>query len=52
MRVAIVAAAEAVYNRASPAINGRGVVGWLLSPWAYLVARASGAVADWLDPIA
>lgn len=52
MRAAVVKAAEAVYNVANPAINASGVVGWLLSPLAYVVARASGAVAEWLDPIA
>lgn len=52
MKAAVVRIVEAVYNVASPAINRPGALGWLLSPWAYLVAIASGAVADWLDPIA
>jgi hypothetical protein len=51
MRARVFALAEAVYDVANPAINGRGLVGWLLSPWAFGLAFVSGAVADWLDPI-
>lgn len=47
MRRAVVDLAEAVYNFANPFVDRT----WLSWPW-YVIARSSGALADWLDPVA
>lgn len=52
MKNNIVAGVEVVYNFTSSRINARDPLNWLLSPVWSIVAIGSGALADWLDPIA